>query len=74
MVELALSVQSSRYAARADSSGAYPIRIYTLGLVTANLGTIPETSESVLKRIANDKSSPDFNSAARGQVLLPADA
>jgi Flp pilus assembly protein TadG len=53
-------------AARADSSGAYPIRIYTLGmgaLVTANLGTIPETSESVLKRIANDKTSPDFNSA-----------
>jgi hypothetical protein len=53
-------------AARADSSGAYPIRIYTLGmgaLVTANLGTIPETSESVLKRIANDKSSPDFNSS-----------
>jgi len=54
-------------AARADSSGAYPIRIYTLGmgaLVTASLGTIPETSESVLKRIANDKTSvPDYNSA-----------
>jgi Flp pilus assembly protein TadG len=53
-------------AARADNTGDYPIRIYTLGmgaLVTANLGTIPESSESVLKRIANDKSSPDFNSA-----------
>jgi len=53
-------------AARADATGAYPIRIYTLGmgdLVRANLGTIPEMSESVLKRIANDKSSPDFNSA-----------
>jgi Flp pilus assembly protein TadG len=53
-------------AARSDTTGDYPIRIYTLGmgaLVTANLGTIPESSESVLKRIANDKSSPDFNSA-----------
>jgi len=52
-------------AARSDSSGDYPIRIYTIGmgdLVQALLGTIPETSESVLMRIANDKRSPDFNS------------
>jgi hypothetical protein len=28
-----------------------------------NLGTIPETSESVLMRIANDKRSTDYNSA-----------
>jgi len=53
-------------AARSDSSGDYPIRIYTIGmgdLVQALLGTIPETSESVLMRIANDKRSLDFNSA-----------
>jgi Flp pilus assembly protein TadG len=52
-------------AARSDSSGDYPIRIYTIGmgdLVQALLGTIPETSESVLMRIANDKRSLDFNS------------
>ena len=53
-------------AARADSTGDYPIRIYTLGmgdLVTAMLGTVPEASQSVLMRVANDKLSPDFNSA-----------
>ncbi|HLG57310.1 MAG TPA: VWA domain-containing protein [Vicinamibacterales bacterium] len=53
-------------AARSDASGDYPIRIYTIGmgdLVTLTLGTIPETSESVLMRLANDKrSAPDFNS------------
>ena len=52
-------------AARSDASGDYPVRIFTIGmgdLVQANLGTIPETSESVLMRIANDKRSPDFNS------------
>jgi Mg-chelatase subunit ChlD len=53
-------------AARADASGDYRIRIYTLGmgnLVTLPLGSVPETSESVLKRIANDRLSvPDFNS------------
>ena len=31
-------------------------------LVRYDLGTMPETSESILKRIANDKTSPDFNS------------
>jgi hypothetical protein len=54
-------------AARSDASGDYPIRIYTIGmgsLVQAPLGTIPETSESVLMRIANDKRAVlDFNSA-----------
>jgi Flp pilus assembly protein TadG len=53
-------------AARSDASGDYPVRIFTIGmgdLVQALLGTIPETSESVLMRIANDKRSPDFNSA-----------
>jgi len=53
-------------AARSDSAGDYPIRIYTIGmgsLVTMLLGTVPESSESVLMRIANDRDSPDFNSA-----------
>ena len=52
--------------ARKDASGDYKIRIYTIGmgqLVRLGLGTrIPaETSESILKRISNDKTSPDFN-------------
>jgi Flp pilus assembly protein TadG len=44
--------------------GDYPIRIYTIGmgdLVRMNLGTIPEQPEQILKRIANDKTSQDFN-------------
>ena len=52
-------------AARNDM-GDYRIRIYTIGmgaLVRYNLGTIPETSESILMRVANDKDSPDFNAA-----------
>jgi Flp pilus assembly protein TadG len=53
-------------AARADTSGAYRIRIYSIGmgeLVRYDLGSIPETSESILMRVANDRRSPDFNSA-----------
>ena len=53
-------------AARADTSGDQQIRIFAIGmgsLVTLPLGTRPETSESVLKRVANDISSPDFNNA-----------
>ena len=53
-------------AARNDV-GDYHIRIYTIGmgqLVPLQLGTRMETSESILKRIANDaRSVPDFNSA-----------
>lgn len=52
-------------AARSDV-GDYRIRIYTIGmgqLVPLQLGTRMETSESILKRMANDSSSPDFNSA-----------
>jgi Flp pilus assembly protein TadG len=52
--------------ARADDDGDYPIRIYTIGmgeLVRLQLGTRPETSESMLKRIANDLTSPDRNAA-----------
>ena len=50
-------------AARSDT-GDYPIRIYTIGmgeLVRYKLGTRKEMSESILKRIANDSTSPDFN-------------
>jgi hypothetical protein len=51
-------------AARNDAGGDYKIRIYTIGmgeLVRYDLGTLQETSESILKRVANDKTSPDFN-------------
>jgi Flp pilus assembly protein TadG len=50
-------------AAKTDASGDYKIRIYTIGmgnLVRMSLGTRPETSESMLKRVANDRTSPDF--------------
>jgi Flp pilus assembly protein TadG len=49
-----------------NDNGDYRIRIYTIGmgqLVRMNLGTRPETSESMLKRISNDRTSPDFNPA-----------
>ena len=51
-------------AARNDAAGDYKIRIYTIGmgeLVRYDLGTRPEKSEDILKRIANDASSPDYN-------------
>jgi Flp pilus assembly protein TadG len=51
-------------AARSDAAGDYQIRIYTIGmgeLVRYLLGTMPEKPEDILKRMANDKSSPDFN-------------
>jgi hypothetical protein len=50
-------------AARSDT-GDYPIRIYTIGmgeLVRYNLGTMPEKPEDILKRVANDSTSPDFD-------------
>ena len=63
-------------AARNDI-GDYRIRIYTIGmgeLVRYNLGTIPETSESILMRVANDKRLAGLQrGAARGQVLLRRD-
>lgn len=52
--------------ARTDPGGDYPIRIYTIGmgyLLRDLLGTIPETPESILMRISNDKRSADFNGA-----------
>ncbi|HEY2432654.1 MAG TPA: vWA domain-containing protein [Vicinamibacterales bacterium] len=51
-------------AARNDN-GDYKIRIYTIGmgeLVRYNLGTRKEMSEDILKRMANDATSIDFNS------------
>src|SRR5215471_3880298 len=54
-------------AARSDAGGDYPVRIFTIGmgtLINMSLGTIPETSASVLQRVANDRVSvPDFNPA-----------
>ena len=50
--------------ARSDN-GDYRIRIYTIGMgaqIRQNLGTRPELSEDFLKRVANDRTSPDFNS------------
>jgi Flp pilus assembly protein TadG len=47
-----------------NDTGDYPIRIYTIGmgeLVRYMLGTMPEKSEDILMRIANDSRSPDFN-------------
>jgi hypothetical protein len=53
-------------AARAETTGDYRVRIYTIGMgqmVRLMLGTRPETPESILMRIANDRLSPDFNAA-----------
>ncbi len=49
----------------ATSSPPYPMRIFTLGLgalLTLPGGTINERGDTILKRIANDPSSPDFKS------------
>lgn len=49
-----------------NDNGDYKIRVYTIGmgyLVQDLLGTMPEMPEDILKRISNDKTSPDFNSA-----------
>jgi hypothetical protein len=53
-------------AARSDPAGDYKIRIYSIGmgyLLRDLLGTMPEMPEDILKRVSNDPSSPDFNSA-----------
>jgi hypothetical protein len=52
--------------ARTDAGGDYRVRIYTIGmgyLIRNLLGTMPEMPEDILKRVANDKTSPDFNNA-----------
>jgi Mg-chelatase subunit ChlD len=51
--------------ARNDTTGDYKIRIYTIGmgnLLKLNLGTRLEKGEDILKRLANDKTSADYNS------------
>jgi Flp pilus assembly protein TadG len=51
-------------AARNDAGGDYKVRIYSIGmsyLVRDLLGTMPEMPEDILKRVSNDKTSPDFN-------------
>ena len=64
-------------AARADSSGAKPIRVYTLGLgdlLNQPAGSRPETGASILMRIANDPASPSFNSSqAEGKYYFAGD-
>jgi hypothetical protein len=53
-------------AARNDVGGDYKVRIYSIGmgyLLRDSLGTMPELPEDILKRVSNDASSPDFNSA-----------
>ncbi len=58
-----LEIMASRI--RQDNDGDYPIHIYTIGmgaLVRMLLGTKPELPEDILKRIANDKTSPDYDS------------
>jgi len=64
-------------AARADSSGAQPIRVYTLGLgdlLNQPAGSVPETGASILMRIANDPASPSFNSSqAEGKYYFAGD-
>jgi Mg-chelatase subunit ChlD len=49
-----------------NDNGDYKIRIYTIGmgeLVQYLLGTMPEKPADILRRVANDKTSPDFNNA-----------
>ena len=64
-------------AARGDTTGAYKIRIYTLGLgdlLNQPMGSAPETGTSILKRVANDATSPDFNSSQlTGQYYFASD-
>jgi len=64
-------------AARADSSGAQPIRVYTLGLgdlLNQPGGSVPETGASILMRIANDPASASFNSnQAEGKYYFAGD-
>jgi len=65
-------------AARTDNSGSYPIRIFTLGMgqqLKLPSGSASETGEDILKRIANDPSSPDFRSGQpEGKYYFAGDA
>jgi hypothetical protein len=49
----------------ATARSDYPIRIYSIGmgeLLNYLLGTMPEYPRDILKRVANDQTSPDYNS------------
>jgi Flp pilus assembly protein TadG len=62
LLEIISNTARSEY----PGSGDFPIRVYTIGmgyLLKYYLGTRPEQPEAILKRIANDKSSPDHNSS-----------
>jgi hypothetical protein len=57
--------ESIANAVRSDTDGKSRIRIYTLGLgdlLDAQMGSVPETGSSILRRIANDPVSPDYRS------------
>jgi hypothetical protein len=64
--------------ARRDVGGDYPIHIYTIGmsyLIRDLLGTIPEMPEDILKRVANDPTSLDYNgSQLSGKYFYAAQA
>jgi hypothetical protein len=64
-------------ATRGDTTGDFKIRIYTLGLgalLKLPMGTALETGESILQRVANDKTSPNFNSSQlEGKYYYAAD-
>ncbi len=62
LLEIIANAARSEY----PTAGDYPIRVYTIGMgdfVNYMLGTIPERSSDILKRISNDKTSTDYNSA-----------
>jgi hypothetical protein len=65
-------------AVRTDNSGTYPIRIFTLGMgqqLKLPSGSASETGEDILKRVANDPSSPDFRSnQPEGKYYFAGDA
>ena len=64
-------------AARADTSGDFKIRIYTLGLgdlLNYPMGSASETGASILKRVANDRTSTDYSSSQlEGKYYYAAD-
>jgi Flp pilus assembly protein TadG len=58
-----------------NDTGDYKIRIYTIGmgyLVNLPLGTVPEPSSDILKRMANDPTSLDHNPAQLDGEYFPA--
>jgi Flp pilus assembly protein TadG len=62
LLEIIAETARSEY----PGAGDYPVRVYTIGmgeLLRYFLGTRPEQPEAILKRIANDKTSPDYNSS-----------